>query len=374
MTQNIESLLDADLNFMNLETVITDRNDLRPGDKRQKKPYLFRMHPNGLEHLLKVGFNLVSAANNHAYDFGDDGVRETVAHLRAATRKVGAHFAGIGMDADEAAQPALFDKSGFRVAFSSIGIVTNMLSFHRAGERKPGTLGFRHAEDWERALKELEKSKADLRLLSVHYGLERDIRTDDKQRSEFRKAVSQRNVDVVIGHHAHVVRGLELNHGKLIFYGLGNFLIRGAADMGKKPSLATCCDYGLLAKVHFLKRGENVRVAAIEAIPVFDMHRIPRKLDPAEGRKRVLVLNALAAGLDNKEAGARGVRFQVRDDGTGLYCSTAASKSKTAVGKLCRRYGGPTDVPTELERVVRRAPDPRAPKKKRRHGRRKRRR
>ena len=56
---------------------------------------------------------------------------------------------------------------------------------------------------------------------------------------------------MVIGHHAHVVRGVEMHKGKVIFYGLGNFLIRGARDMRSQAKLRVVRDYGLLGRVHF---------------------------------------------------------------------------------------------------------------------------
>src|SRR5690606_36728239 len=120
MTAGIADLIDGGLNFMNLETVVTDRNDVRPVNKRQRSPYLFRTHPRGVAHLLEAGFNLISAANNHSYDYGSEGVRETVKHLTALAEERGARFAGVGPDRDAAPRPALFSHRGARVAFAAI--------------------------------------------------------------------------------------------------------------------------------------------------------------------------------------------------------------------------------------------------------------
>lgn len=357
MTANIEPLIDGDLNFMNFETVITDRNDLPRGNKRQKNPYLFRSHPAGVEHLARLGFNLVSAANNHAYDYGEDGVRETVRHLAAMANEGLLHFAGIGLDRASAARPAVFDHDGAQIAFGAIGIVTNMLDFHRAGDGKPGTLGYRTQEDWELATEKLAEPEADLRLLSVHYGYERDIRADDKQRHDYRWAIDERDVDVVIGHHAHVVRGIELHRGKLIFYGLGNFLIRGAANMGRKPELRVCCDYGLLAKVH-LGRAEagGYEPLAVQIVPIFDMHRIARRLEPEEAARRVEVVSALGEELDEPGAGSVGLRFAPRPDGSGLWCAEGASAGPASVAELCEGWRPPGPSSPEILQRVRSAP------------------
>ncbi len=364
MSAKIRHLIDGDLNFMNLETVVTDRNDLRPGDKHQKTPFLFRTHPNGVEHLLGIGFNLVSAANNHAYDYGEAGAKETVRHLQNLTEDTGAVYSGIGLNVDEASRPASKWVRGAKVAFGSVGIVTNMLSFHRAGPNKAGTMAFRHKDDWERTLVEMEKAHTDINLLSVHYGTEREIRTDERQRSAYRHAVAERGVDVVIGHHAHVVRGIEMHKGKLIFYGLGNFLIRGAANMAKKPSMRTCCDFGLLAKVHMVQDGKGYKVAAVEAVPVTDMHRIARPLPPQEAAKRIGVLNVLAEALDNPAIDSKGMRFFVRKDGTGLFCTPEAKGAAAPVAALCASFTGPTPPTAEVRNRVKAAPDPKKAKGK----------
>ena len=373
LTAEIKSLVNGTFNFMNLETVVTDRNDLRPGNKRQKTPYLFRSHPIGVAHLLDLGFNLVSAANNHAYDYGEEGAKETVKHMRRLTSsRPGTVVTGIGLNYDEAAKPALVKSRGVSLVFSSIGIVTNMLTFHRAGPDKAGTLGFRHAQDWKRSVDELVASPGDLKMLSVHYGTERDIRTDERQRGAWRAAIDQ-GVDMVVGHHAHVVRGIELHKGKPIFYGLGNFLIRGAANMGKKPELRTWGDYGLLAKAHFAPSRAGHELAAIEVIPVFDMHRVAHRLPPKEAARRVEVLNVLAEALDDPANQSEGVRFEVQADGSGLYCAPSEGR---AINKLCGHWEGPTEPSADVRRRVRAAPDPKnkpkAQKKRKRKRQRKR--
>jgi poly-gamma-glutamate synthesis protein (capsule biosynthesis protein) len=354
MTAGIADLIDGDLNFMNLETVVTDRNDLRPGNKGQKSPYLFRTHPRGVAHLVDVGFNLISAANNHSYDYGSEGIRETVKHLAALAEERGAHFAGVGLDRDQAARPALLSHRGARIAFSAIGIVTNMIKEHRAGAEKPGSLGYRFAEDWELAAEEIGKVEADLKLLSIHYGKERRNGADAKQLEEWRWAAREKGVDVVIGHHAHVVRGVEMHRGKLIFYGLGNFLIRGARDMGSDPKLRVWGDFGLLAKV-YLVRQESGRYAprAVIAVPVWDMHRSPRRLPaPEESRRRIEALNSLAAGLDDPKVGSVGVRFRPREDGSGLFCAEGAESDPDPVAALCRDWSPPEPPPADVARIV----------------------
>ena len=144
LTAGIASLIDGNFNFMNLETVVTDRNNLRTADKRQKGPFYFRSHPQGVAHLLDLGFNLISGANNHSYDYGEAGARETISHMRRLmASRPGTFMTGIGLDSDEAAAPALAPFKGTTVAFSSIGIITNLIKEFRAGVGKPGTMSYR---------------------------------------------------------------------------------------------------------------------------------------------------------------------------------------------------------------------------------------
>src|SRR5262249_46277967 len=69
--------INGDVVFGNLETVVTDRNDLDANPKR----FDFRTHPDAVRHLVSLGFNVFSTANNHAMDFGLPGARETLKQL-----------------------------------------------------------------------------------------------------------------------------------------------------------------------------------------------------------------------------------------------------------------------------------------------------
>ena len=83
-------------------------------------------------------------------------------------------------------------------------------------------------------------------------------------------------IDLVVGHHQHVVAGLETREGKLIVYGLGNFLHLGTQDMSK---FDMCRDYGLIVRVHVAaNEGEHFQVRAVEAIPITNMHSRPRRM------------------------------------------------------------------------------------------------
>jgi poly-gamma-glutamate capsule biosynthesis protein CapA/YwtB (metallophosphatase superfamily) len=346
-TASIADDINGDLNFMNVETVVTDRNNLERDTKGQRGPFNFRTHPNGIRHLANVGFNMLSLANNHSMDYGPAGLKETLRHIGALEKERRVVATGIGMNREEASRPRRVNVNGTEIAFAAIGIVTNNLARHRAGTDKPGQIAYRFDDDFAQIRKRLTKASAGYRILSIHYGLEGRVRTDAQQIAEWRgQAARQDGIDLIVGHHAHVVRGVEFTGGSLIFYGLGNFLHHGTADMTAK---GICRDYGLMARVH-LKKDANgkLKLRAVEAIPVTDTHFRPRRLTGDKGAARVFALNYLAGTLDDGPAGARGLRFTPQRDGSGLYCVPGADGDGGSIGKLCKRYTAAPPIPSSL--------------------------
>jgi poly-gamma-glutamate synthesis protein (capsule biosynthesis protein) len=348
-TTGIDQLIDGDLNMLNLETVVTDRNDLAADTKGQENPYLFRSHPNGVRHLVRTGFNVMSLANNHSMDYGPEGVLETLAHVSTMGADGLLAFAGVGHNRDAAARAVPIALDDATVAFSAIGIVTNNLERHRAGANRIGQVAYRFDDDFVEVTRRLIAEPADYRILSIHYGYEYKLEMDDMQRRDWRnRAVREMGIDLIVGHHAHVVRPVEITDNKVIFYGLGNLLHHGTRDI---DGLGLCRDYGLLARVHLLRGDDGaLRARAIEAVPITDTHHIPAPYgDAARSHLRIAALNYLARGLDNAEEGARGVRFTPQPDGSGLYCWPGTEADPGRIGDLCRDWAPAADISTDIE-------------------------
>jgi len=349
LTARIRPLIDGDLNFANLETVVTERNDLRA----ESKTFNFRSHPDGVRHIASLGINLLSTANNHSMDFGATGAFDTLAHLDRIrdAGKLKAH-AGLGRNREEAGRPQLVDVRGGRIAFSAVGIVSGGFPLHRAGDNRPGQMAYQSPEDFADVTERLAAADAQYRILSVHHGAERQVVADATAIRKFRhEAVRERGIDLVVGHHAHVVQGIEMVDGRLIFYGLGNFLHPGMQNMATQ---GICRDYGLLARIH-LATGDDGRfqVRAVEIVPLTDMHFKPARMLGAQAAERVNVLTYLAGGLDDPRSGARGVRFAAQTNGTGLYCAAGAGDDPGRVGELCRGWSGPDALtPAQRSRVA----------------------
>jgi poly-gamma-glutamate synthesis protein (capsule biosynthesis protein) len=327
----------SDLAFINLETVITDRNDLAP-ETKGKGAFHFRSHPAALKALIDTGFNLFSLANNHAYDYGAPGIEETLYHLAVANAERAIAFAGIGSNFDEAVRPGCVDLEGTRIALGAIGIITGDQPQYRAGPNKAGQASYRDKPDFEAVVEKLVAMPADYRILSIHYGLEGRVVPDERQLADWRGfAANEKGIDLILGHHPHVAQGVEINGKSLIFYGLGNFLHPGTAEMTR---FGLCRDYGLMAKVHLARQGGAWQVEAIEAIPLTNTQMKPERFKPEEAIKRLYALNHLAAELDDEKS-ARGVRFTPQADGSGLYCAAGAAELGGKLTTLCQGWHPP---------------------------------
>lgn len=339
MTSGIAKDIDGDLAFVNLETVVTDRNDLKPerkGGGDQDAPFHFRSHPAAVKALIDLGFNLFSLANNHASDYGAAGIEETLYHLAVANAEHPIAFAGIGSTFEEAIKPACLDLGGTRIGFDAIGIITGDDRRFRATDNSAGQASYRERADFETVVNKLAALPADYRILSIHYGLEGRVVPDEKEVADWRGyAAGEKGIDLVVGHHPHVAQGVELDGKSLIFYGLGNFLHPGTTDMSR---FGPCRDYGLMAKVHLARIGGAWRVEAIEAIPLTNTQTHPERFPAKEAELRIYALNHLAAGLDDPAKGAKGVRFTPQSDGSGLYCAEGAAALGGRIGTLCKDW------------------------------------
>jgi len=108
---------------------------------------------------------------------------------------------------------------------------------------------------------------------------------DKRQLQDWRAfAAEEKGIDLIVGHHPHVAQGVERVGNSLIFYGLGNFLHPGTAEMSR---FGICRDYGLMAKVHLARLDWRWRAEAIEAIPLTDTQIRPERFSPQESARRI---------------------------------------------------------------------------------------
>ncbi len=336
----------GDLAFVNLDTVVTDRNNLAPEGRGGVQ---VRSHPDALKTLIGSGFNLFSLANGHAYDYGAQGIEETLYHLALANAERPIAFAGIGSNFDEATRPGCLDLGGAKIGFSAIGGLTGDRPQSRATPDKAGQANYRDQPDFAAVVDKLVAMPADYRILSIDYGADGSVVPDEQKLTDWRKfAVEEKGIDLIAGLHPQVVQGVELNGKSLIFYSLGNLLAPGTAEPSR---FGLCRDYGLIAKVHLARIDGAWKVEAIEAIPLTRTQKRPERFTANEGTKRIHALNHLAAGLDDGK-NAKGVRFTPRPDGSGLYCADGAAALGGEIGTLCQGWQPPAEPDKTLAAII----------------------
>lgn len=311
LTAKIAPLVDGDINFANIETVITDKR-LPTATKR----FVFATHSNPINHMIDdLDFNLFSLANNHAFDHSWAGYRSTLDFVDK-THKAGKDvvFHGVGLRAD-LIKPAVFEKKGKTFAFSAIGILTDP---YPASDTRPGMLSFRKQSDFDAVIEGLKNTEADFKILSIHAGTERMSGLNGGQRDRWRKAAEEAGIDLVLGHHPHVARPVDLHKDSLIFYSLGNYLMIGAADMDKLP---TGLDYGMFGRVFLSWDDEDPKpkISAVEIVPLRETEAQARPMTVKEAYPRIDFLNR----LNTHQLGSVNLIFDVTERGTGRACLAA---------------------------------------------------
>ncbi|MEM6695417.1 MAG: CapA family protein [Pseudomonadota bacterium] len=273
----------GDVNFVNVESIVGDRNGAIQG-----KQFVFRSHPEQMRYLMAHGVNAFALANNHAWDHGWSGLEMTWDFFTAedhARRPL--LFAGIGAG-EVAFRPKVITVKGKRIALASVGFGSGR--FAPTANR----IGMAYMRDYDFVLRALAETEADIKIISIHFGTENDIGLNFGQADLFRRAVLEAGAHLVIGHHPHVVRAVEArpDDNAAIFYSLGNYLFIGGAAKDNRPLGQ---DYGLMGKAYFRldAQGEAV-LSALEAIPLKGVHEIPVHPPPARAAATVDHLNGLS--------------------------------------------------------------------------------
>ncbi len=208
--RQIRPLLEtADLVFVNLEAPFGTRGT--PAEKA----YTFLVDTS-LVNVLEAGrVNLVSIANNHMLDYGEEALLETMALLK----RRGIAYSGAGRNLAEARRAAQVKIGNTKIALAAYSL-TFPESFW-ATDTSAGTCFPYHTfvyKDIQRL-----KRENDLVIVSCHWG-EELRETPKPYQIKLAHRLINAGADVVLGHHPHVVQGIELYRGKLIAYSLGNFI------------------------------------------------------------------------------------------------------------------------------------------------------
>lgn len=213
-----------------------------PYTSRDPKAVALGREPGNLSALLSAGFNVVTLAGNHLADAGVPGINDTVAWLQEHNIA----FAGAGMNIDEARRPVVIEREGTRFGFLDYNCVgpketwatpdkpgcayVNIITHYELDHDTPGgpptiytwakpdTLGA--MTDDIRRLRPL----CDVLVVSFHKGIGHTPIKLAAYEHQLSYAAIDAGADLILGHHAHILKGIELYKGKAIFHGLCNFV------------------------------------------------------------------------------------------------------------------------------------------------------
>lgn len=252
----LPQLLQADLRIANLECALTPHH--QPWT-RSWKMFHFRADPAAVRCLQAAHIDACSLANNHTLDFEERGLHDTLHTLDAA----GIRHAGAGIDAIEAAAPALLDVSGASPCRVALLAFTDNEPGFAAGETQPGTNYLDVSLEpgtLARVADAIARARAlgaDWVVFSNHWGANFVERPAPDFR-RFARRVIELGADVYYGHSAHICQGIEIHRGRPILYDTGDFIDDYAVD----PVLRN--DRSCLFKLMF----EAGALRRIELIPV----------------------------------------------------------------------------------------------------------
>lgn len=251
----------ADIAFGNLEGPLADGGVSAKCRPRSTRCFAFRMPTRYGKHLKEAGFDVLSLANNHAFDFGDAGRTSTRSTLDA----LGIKHAG----SDRGLYSTTFlDVKGRKVAF--IGFAHNSIT--------PNVNDLTTARQ---LVQEADKT-ADIVVVSFHGGAEGTDAQNVPNRTEifageargnlplFARTVIDAGADLVLGHGPHVMRGMEIYKDRLVAYSLGNFATYGWFKLAGETALTMVLEVTLDNTGKFL--GGKIHPARLEGrgIPMLD--------------------------------------------------------------------------------------------------------
>ena len=208
---------EADLAICHLETPLAE-----PSGPFSGYP-LFNVPPAVADAAAWAGFDTCSTASNHSLDMGVAGIRRTLDKLD----QVGLRHAGTARSAEEAAQPTLLDVNGVRVAHLSYTLSFNGIP------RPAGQEWVANLLDQDAILAEARRARergAEIVILSAHWGTEYQHEPDETQQQLARALLASPDIDLIVGHHAHVVQPFEKIGDKWVAYGLGNLTTHNRSE------------------------------------------------------------------------------------------------------------------------------------------------
>ncbi|MEM8548132.1 MAG: CapA family protein [Pseudomonadota bacterium] len=216
----------ADVTFGNVEGVLSDT--AKPV-KRCSNPaacYLFRSPARYAEHLDRAGFDLVSFANNHARDFGEEGRSDSMAAVAA----LGIAHSG------RAGDVAQIQRNGLDIAMIAFAVTRGSWSMLETAAAARAVAGL--DQDHDIVIVSFHGGAEGLAALRIPFAPETYYEEPRGDVVQFSRAMVDAGADIVLGHGPHVVRAMERYRDRLIAYSLGNFATYWGISVSGQKGLA----------------------------------------------------------------------------------------------------------------------------------------
>ncbi|WP_103335636.1 CapA family protein [Amycolatopsis sp. CA-126428] len=237
----------ADLGICHLETPLAPEGGPYSGYPSFSAP------PEIADAIKDTGYDTCSTSSNHTIDQGAEGVTRTLDKLD----DVGVKHTGSARSAAEAAKPLILDVHGVKVAQVSYAFGFNGI---KVPAGKPWLANQIDVDDVLAAARKARQAGAQVVIASLHWGVEYQHEPTAEQRSQAKKILASDDVDLIVGHHAHVVQPFEKIGGKWVAYGLGNSVARHSEPRGDTEE-------GAAARFRFVRDGDRWKVDKAEYIP-----------------------------------------------------------------------------------------------------------
>lgn len=210
----LHEMRSADIMVLNNEFPYSDRGEPTP-----EKQFTFRARPQTVSYLGDMGVDLVSLANNHAYDFGESAFLDTMETLEGA----GIAYMGAGRNLEEARRPVYYIINNIKIAFVAATQIERLDNPDTRGATESSAGVFRcwNGDNLLETVREA-KENSDFVIVFLHWGTE-NVETIDWAQEKQAPEVVEAGADLVIGAHPHCLQQIGMVNGVPVVYSLGNF-------------------------------------------------------------------------------------------------------------------------------------------------------
>lgn len=210
----LNEMKSVDIMTLNNEFPYSDRGTPTP-----EKQFTFRAKPSSVSYLEAMGVDLVSLANNHAYDYGEEAFLDTMDTLREA----GITYMGAGRNLQEARRPVYYIINNLKIAFVAATQIERLDNPDTRGatDDAPGVFRCWNGDNLLETVREAE-ANSDFVIVFLHWGTENTETIDWAQEKQAPEVVAA-GADLVIGAHPHCLQQISMVNGVPVVYSLGNF-------------------------------------------------------------------------------------------------------------------------------------------------------